>query len=237
MLLRLAGKDNDIWSFVENKLKCPVPAYFKNVLKVCGYSNGLTIASIGEDDIQYFEEEVKNGNVSKYFKDVEKMNDNQILEGSTKPAEKFEFIRGHRKFLMTIRDLVKNHLDKNGPDSFAVEALPSKKSAPKEPKKKTDDEKIRFAHRKRKLVDPDEVNLPEKLTKDSSEVISEDMKRHRIVLFKKGIKSLQKYTLDLFNEVSELNIKSFYCAHTLLKNLISDYIECTSCCSDFLILK
>lgn len=42
----------DIWTFVEDKLKAPVPAYFKSVLNVCGYSNGnsLTLNEIKKEN-------------------------------------------------------------------------------------------------------------------------------------------------------------------------------------------
>lgn len=78
----------------------------------------MTIASIDEEDIKYFEEEVKNGNVSKHFENVK---EDDVLEGSNKIRTNFEFTRGHVKFLIAIRDFLKNHLDKHGPDSFALE--------------------------------------------------------------------------------------------------------------------
>lgn len=107
-----------MWVFVEAKLKCAIPSYFKNVLTACGYDNKITIASIDENDLQYFEQEVRNGNVSQYFECIDEFN---ILEGSTKTVESFEFTRGHKKFLLLIRDFLKHHLKETGPDSLTLQ--------------------------------------------------------------------------------------------------------------------
>lgn len=55
-----ASNFDEIWTFIEDKLKDPVPAYIKNILKCCGYNNGISIATIEDTDIKYFEQEVRN---------------------------------------------------------------------------------------------------------------------------------------------------------------------------------
>lgn len=105
---------NEVWKFVEEKINCAVPAYFKNILKACGYDNVITIASIEEKDVQYFEEEVKNGKVAKYYEESGTI---KILDGSTKTETNFEFTRGHKKLLLFISDYLKNYLKDNDPNT------------------------------------------------------------------------------------------------------------------------
>lgn len=101
--------------FIEQKIKTPIPSYFKYVLKACGFNNGLTIASIDDEDIQYFEQEIRNGNVSAYYKNAHGL---EVLDGytlsSTKSTTNFEFTRGHIKLLLYIRDFIKKWLEENG---------------------------------------------------------------------------------------------------------------------------
>lgn len=190
---------------MEEKLNCEVPAYIKNVLEVCGFANGMTIAAIEDDDIQYFEAEVKNGNVMKHFGDAK-----DTLEGSHKTVETFEFSRGHIKFLMKIRDFLKGHMDINGPDSFTVEASTSNNTA-KVPKEKGDEEKLRFPQ-KRKNSSKDSL-VKSKINIICPETITEaDINRHRRVIFTKCIKSLVQITSNLFNEVSKFENK-ILCIH------------------------
>lgn len=118
---------------MEKNINCKVPAYFKNILKACGYENAITIASIEEEDVKYFEEEVRNGKVAKYYEGMEAIN---ILDGSTKNEENFEFTRGHKKFLISISDFLKNYSKENASDSVT---LPLKNSSEKKFKKISSD--------------------------------------------------------------------------------------------------
>lgn len=108
----------EVWDFVEKKMKCTVPMYFKNILEACGYENAITIATIEDEDIQYFESEVRNGNVTKYYLGTAVVN---ILEGSTRTEANFEFTRGHKKFLRMISDYLKSYLAQNASDSVILE--------------------------------------------------------------------------------------------------------------------
>lgn len=100
-------------------MKCTVPPYFENVLRACGFENGFAIASIEDEDVKYFEEEVRNGNVSKYFQREKEIN---ILDGSTKTEANFEFTRGHKKFLLYIRDFLKNYFKQINSDASISES-------------------------------------------------------------------------------------------------------------------
>ncbi len=193
------GKDSGIWEFVEDKMKCTVPTYFKNILEECGFTNGMTIASIDDNDITYLEDEVKNGNVFKYFEDAKGMN---VLEGSNKTEKNFEFIRGHKNFLLAITDFLKSHLEKNGPESFFLQASTHKK--PVKAPTKVDDEKLRFPL-KRKKVDMDaSVETTSQVNRQENNVsdLSDEMKKHRRVIFTKCIKALFALPPDLLNVVS-----------------------------------
>lgn len=99
---------------------------------MCGYNNGITIAAIGDEDIQYMENEVRNGNVTKYFANIA---EEKVLEDCTKSAKDFTFTMGHKKWLMAIVNFLKMYIEENGPDSLivgkALERAPKKSLAKK----------------------------------------------------------------------------------------------------------
>lgn len=111
------AKFDEIWTFLEEKLKDPVPAYIKNILNYCGYNNGISISTIEDNDIQYFIQEVRNGNVVNHFKPL--IGEKNVLEGSTKTMQNFEFSRGHLKHLMFIVNFLKKFIEDNGSDCFS----------------------------------------------------------------------------------------------------------------------
>lgn len=107
---------DEIWTFIEDKLKDPVPAYIKNILQYCGYNNGISIATIEPNDIEYFTQEVRNGNVINHFRPIAGEN---VLEGSTRTIANFEFSRGHLRQLMFIVNFLKKYIEENGTDCFS----------------------------------------------------------------------------------------------------------------------
>lgn len=153
-----------------------VPTYIKNILHVCGYNNGISIASIREEDFEYLETEVKNGNVTKYFVGKEAK---EVLEGSTKDVD--EFTRGHKTFLRSIIDFLKNHMKENGPDSFK----PNKKPM-KTPKKNC------------KITNRSTVTLNE----SPGGLAESDLNVHRGMLICKTMMSLINLTPELYAMVS-----------------------------------
>lgn len=112
---------------MEQILKTPIPTYFKYVLKYCGFENIVSIATIVEDDINYFVEEVRKGNVTNYYQS--KWGQVDVLEGSTKNAEDFNFSRGHRKLLMYIVSFLKKRLEDHGADCLtnSIKSVAEKK--------------------------------------------------------------------------------------------------------------
>lgn len=190
---------NSIWTFVEAKINCKVAVYIKNILEVCGYTNGISIACIDEDDFKYFEDEVKNGNVSAYFGDG-----NDVLEGSNK-----------KKRILNLFEAIENsswrsetHIDENGPNSLTLEAKTNNETVSKEMVKeqiigigvsRKRKNSTKYVHVKAKV----NIKCPEEITED-------DMRKHRKVIYTKAIKSLVSETPHLFNdEVSEFKFEIF----------------------------
>lgn len=187
----LLDEIDEIWLFIEEKLKTPVPTYFKRILKACGFNNGLTIASIDDKDVQYFEQQVRNGNVSAYFENVDGMN---VLDGSTKTVENFVFTRGHTKFLLSIRDFLKNCLEQNGTASFVSEMA----QKPKTVKHKLNDNenpKPYTVHKKRTKYSLTETSGPSSPSGTSS---LDELKKERNILLGKAITSLIRNTPEMY---------------------------------------
>ncbi|XP_037035586.1 uncharacterized protein LOC119073849 [Bradysia coprophila] len=177
---------DEIWTFVEEKLKTPVPPYFKYILKSCGYDNGLSIATIDDDDIQHFVNEVKNGNVSKYF---EASGETDVLEGSTKNTDDFEFSRGHLKFLKAIVVFVKKYAEDNGPDSFTVANK----------KKPTKTQKAQVANGRQKKMKYVHSNSDMRSAQEIPSEMEKDIEKHRQILCKKLVTTLKSLTKKLYN--------------------------------------
>lgn len=181
-------KVDEIWGFVEKKLEAPVPTYFKHVLKACGFDNGLTISLIDKDDLEYFEQQVRNGKVSKYFAGIDNLH---ILEGSTKTKEDFEFPRGHKKFLIAIRDFLKKCLEENGPESF----IPDLSLKPKAAKHEIQNPKPYAIPRKRSKCCTTESSISY-----SPSLELDDFKKERRILISKALKSLINHTPAMYVE-------------------------------------
>lgn len=191
---------DDIWKFVEHKLG-KVPTYFKNILKVCGFNNGITIASIVEKDIAFFEEEVKNVNVSKSFK-----NNVNVLEGAMRPQENFEFIRGHKNFLLTISAMLKDHIRENGQDSCVVKVV-SKKNLKGTGKATKNKPVKRLCLPSKTKIIPNVNSFVESAIaiQELSDGVAEneDIKEYKRIILNKIVNGLINHTEDMFNEVSK----------------------------------
>lgn len=95
-----------------------VPAYMKNILICCGYDNCHAIATIEDDDLEYFADEVKKGSVNNFYQG--KISVAAIMEGCSASVENFVFSRGHIKLLKAVVITVKNTLDTHGVDGFFI---------------------------------------------------------------------------------------------------------------------
>lgn len=85
---------------------------------MCGYNNGISIGLIENEDIEYIESEVRNGNATKSLASTEEQT---FLEGCTKDKKNFQFTMGHRKFLMSIVNFLKTYSADHGLNSFICE--------------------------------------------------------------------------------------------------------------------
>lgn len=185
---------SDIWSFIELKLQTPVPPYFKYVLQYCGYENGVSIASIDNTDIDHFILEVRSEKVTKYFKS--KLGDKDVLEGSNKNMENFDFSRGHSKFLMYIVAFLKDHIEEHGIGSFSVSSnmnlgvkRPAQQSSCPPPKRLK------------------ESNTPLDPSKEILvELPHEDLKKQKDILISKTLTSLITYTPETYVKVSAYTV-------------------------------
>lgn len=86
---------------------------------------------IEKEDIEYMEAEVRNGNATKALANTE---ERSFFEGCAKEKENFEFVMGHRKFLMSIVNFLKTYAAEHGRDCFpcehSVKRLKCKRKAP-----------------------------------------------------------------------------------------------------------
>ncbi len=105
-------------------MKVNIPPYIKNILKYCGYENCHTIATIEENDLEYFTAEIRHcaDKIKKLGMQAE-----FFLEGSTKGFDDFELVRGHQKLLMAVAKLVRDELETEGVNGFLLVSSKKKK--------------------------------------------------------------------------------------------------------------
>lgn len=163
----------------------------------CGFDNCYTISTIEENDIEYFEGQVRKGALAKFFENNSE-DLNNVLEGS---VELFEFSRGHQKLIMTIAKTVKEKFDKNGIDGFGFpETSKSIKDASAC--------KLSIAPCKRQNNSDTDSNLWESdfepIFEDSGSNAGAMATIHRNKLVKQAVASLKKVTPDMVKEVSTM---------------------------------
>lgn len=187
-MTHILEKFGEIWSFIEQKIQTPVPPYFKYVLQYCGYENAVSIASIDDHDVDDFVSEVRSGKVTEYFKS--KLGDKDVLEGSNKNMETFDFSRGHRKFLMYIASFLKEHIEEHGFDTFSVSSnsgvnKPAQQSSRRPPK--------RLSHSNIPLVPSKKILV---------ELPHEDLRKQKDILISKTITSIITYAPEVYVKVN-----------------------------------
>lgn len=132
---------------------------------------------------------MKNGNVSAYFEG------NDVLDGSTKVAEEFEFTRGHRKFLLSIRDFLKSNLDENQ-NTLKLKA----KNQPSTAKRKLSQNVIRnVGSKKFKFFTPDPASSEGQAEGSNSiDNLVDNLKNEKSILMGKAITSLIRHTPEKY---------------------------------------
>lgn len=179
---------------MEDKLQTSVPTYFKNVLKVCGYNNGISIALIEEADVAYIEGEVRNGNVTKALVGIE---EKKILEGSYKDKDNFEFTMGHKKFLMFIVNFLKTYSAEHGLNSFTSEHATKCKRKAKSSTAVCSNKKMKFSVLESKL-ETAESPRRDCLTTEKSNLLT------------KAITSLINHSLEMYIKTCvKVNMNSY----------------------------
>lgn len=191
--IRITAEFIDIWLFLERKFETLIPAYIKNVLKYCGYEDCHTIATIEENDLEYFTTEVRKGGITNFFTGSE------ALQGSNKSEENFEFCRGHQKLLMAIVKFVKENLNENGVDAFLVK-LPKPKESLNVVAKTTNKSRIEIKDAAISTRKDSELTLAF-TRKDSKEFVHENLIYLQATLLKQTIRSLFTHSSKMYYEV------------------------------------
>lgn len=99
----------------------------------CGYGNGLSFKEIGETDIEYIENFVRN-ELEKRLSEICERNGKQFDECDKEfffgiyasSINEFKFLRGERIQILAIADILRQFMDKSGVDAFKKEFEPSK---------------------------------------------------------------------------------------------------------------
>lgn len=131
------------------------------------------------------------------------------MDGCTKTEADFEFVLGHKKFLLAIVKFLKKHLAENGVDSFSVDKKHSKNVVTK----KAAEKKIGFTIAKKVVkLDPlVEYAIATELEfqPESSKVPQAILTEHRKVLLKKALNSMGRIAPKLFDKVRETKLLQF----------------------------
>lgn len=186
----------------------PIPTYIKNILKCCGFENCYSISTIEENDIAYFEQQVRKGALTKFIEGSisENLSPDNVLEGYVeRSGEEFEFSRGHQKLIITIARTVKENLEKNGIDGFELS-----KGYPLKARKNYSTCKLSDEPYKRRKNSSVELGTDSTLLEPDVEPSFEDSELsadeivtiHRNKLVKQAVVSLKKITPAMYKEVS-----------------------------------
>lgn len=176
----------------------------------CGFDNCYSVSTIVENDIKYFEDQVRKGALAKFFEDQISLDN--VLEGSTEETvsvEEFQFSRGHQKLITIIAKTVKDNLDKHGIDGFCP-------TEPSKFKKKISTCKLSDAPCKRqknslaKVMEDSNLWEPDvdPIFEDSGLYADEMATIHRNKLVKQAVASLKSVTPAMFKEVCTCDLKT-----------------------------
>lgn len=88
----ISAEFNEIWQFVERKMRVEILPFMKYVLKFCGYDDCYSISTIEEKDFAYFESEVRKGGIIEFYDG--KISEKDLMTGSPRSIENFENVAG-----------------------------------------------------------------------------------------------------------------------------------------------
>lgn len=108
---------NKFWSVIETKMGCIVPNYVRNILRLRGFDDAVSVSKITKDDIEALKHFAKNS-----MNDMIPSNANRLdyyfLAVYEKNPEAFEIAPGHVKLLESIIDFIKEKTVIHGHEYF-----------------------------------------------------------------------------------------------------------------------
>lgn len=93
-----------MWEHIQNKLTTCVPKYIQNVMESQGFDNIVSIGRMTEEDIDFLE---SYGKTEKYEKKIPPNSIKADYYGSSVSKEDFEILRGHKKLMAEMIEIVK----------------------------------------------------------------------------------------------------------------------------------
>lgn len=191
---------SEIWKFIEKKkIKIEIPPFIKFVLKFCGYENFYTISAIEENDFEYFENQVRKGGIIEFYQGEVAAED--VLKGSTKDVNNFEILRGHRKLLLAVINVVKERLEENGPENFfAPSPIRKKKTKVSAGTKTVKKQENEVPRKKQKFSSSELLGKSEQDYQNGPNAVT-DIEHHKNVLLLKALTCLKVHNAGAYEEV------------------------------------
>lgn len=100
--------DSEFWKEIENEINEPIPKLIKIFLAKCGYNSRICIRKITLDDVILVEKFVTD-NCKEMLKHVK--NAPEYADLKIHRTQSFEFLPGHRKFIVNIGEMLAYNLD------------------------------------------------------------------------------------------------------------------------------
>lgn len=116
MTIKEAYNPDEFWSFIESKIYCNVPQYLKNLLRIKGLDDAITIQLINDEVIEHLEVFVKNGGLIPFIPDNADLKD--FFGIFEKIQDKFKIVPGHKVLLKYIVKFVVQQTNAKGPEFY-----------------------------------------------------------------------------------------------------------------------
>lgn len=108
---------DQFWGYVEEKLFCNVPKYIKNLLRIKGLDDPISLQLIDDGVIEQLEVFVKTGGLTPFIPN--NATDLKDFFGIFHQVHhKFKIVPGHKVLLQYIVDFVAQQIDSNGPEFY-----------------------------------------------------------------------------------------------------------------------
>lgn len=90
----MENTETDFWEQIEGKLSTCIPTYIRNLMKIQGYDNIVSLKRMSKEDIDFLDD---YGKSEKYEKRIPRDAEKADYYGSSQDKNDFEIPRGHRK--------------------------------------------------------------------------------------------------------------------------------------------